>query len=38
VVIPEKETDPETVAHQLRSAYERGKPHAIVVVAEGAKL
>src|SRR5574341_2286279 len=37
VVIPEKETDPTTVAAELRAAYERGKPHALVVVAEGAK-
>jgi 6-phosphofructokinase 1 len=37
VVIPEFETDPETVAAELRAAYERGKPHALVVVAEGVK-
>jgi 6-phosphofructokinase 1 len=37
IVLPEVETDPETVASELRAAYERGKPHAIVVVAEGAK-
>ena len=37
VVIPEVEVDPEAVARELESAYERGKPHAIVVVAEGAK-
>lgn len=37
VVIPEVETAPETVAREIRGAYERGKPHAIVVVAEGAK-
>ena len=37
VVIPEVETDPETVALQLRDAYARGKSHAIVVVAEGAR-
>ncbi len=37
VVIPEFETDPDTVAAELRGAYERGKPHALVVVAEGAK-
>lgn len=36
IVIPEVPVDPETVAHDLRSAYERGKKHAIVVVAEGA--
>jgi 6-phosphofructokinase 1 len=37
VVIPEIEADPEAVARELRSAYERGKAHALVVVAEGSK-
>lgn len=37
VVIPEVETGPEAVARELRSAYERGKAHAIAVVAEGAR-
>ncbi|HEY8459543.1 MAG TPA: ATP-dependent 6-phosphofructokinase, partial [Blastocatellia bacterium] len=37
IVIPEVETDPELIAAELRSAYDRGKAHAIVVVAEGAK-
>jgi len=37
VVIPEVETDPEALAAELRAAYERGKPHALVVVAEGAR-
>jgi 6-phosphofructokinase 1 len=37
VVIPEQETQPEEVAQEIWRAYERGKPHAIVVVAEGAK-
>jgi 6-phosphofructokinase 1 len=37
VVVPEIETDPEKIATTLVSAYERGKSHAIVVVAEGAK-
>jgi 6-phosphofructokinase 1 len=36
IVLPEIETDPETVAEEIRLAYERGKAHAIVVVAEGA--
>ena len=36
VIIPEVETDPDAVAAELRAAYERGKSHAIVVVAEGA--
>lgn len=37
VVIPEVESDPESVAAEMRSAYQRGKPHALVVVAEGSK-
>jgi 6-phosphofructokinase 1 len=37
VVLPEFEIDPETLAAELHAAYLRGKPHAIVVVAEGAK-
>ena len=37
IVIPEVETDPEAVARELRGAYERGKAHALVVVAEGAR-
>jgi 6-phosphofructokinase 1 len=36
VILPEFETDPEFVAAELRAGYERGKPHALVVVAEGA--
>jgi 6-phosphofructokinase 1 len=37
IAIPEVETDPEEIASEVLSAYERGKSHAIVVVAEGAK-
>ena len=37
VVIPEREIPPEQVARELRAAYDRGKTHALVVVAEGAK-
>jgi len=37
IVIPEVETAPDVVAAELRGAYERGKPHALVVVAEGAR-
>lgn len=37
IAIPEIETDPEQIAEDIRLAYERKKPHAIVVVAEGAK-
>ena len=36
VVIPEMETDPETVVDRLRADYGKGKAHALVVVAEGA--
>jgi len=36
ILIPEAQTDPRAVARELRSAYDRGKPHALVVVAEGA--
>lgn len=36
-IIPEMELDPEALAGELRGAYQRGKPHALVVVAEGAK-
>ncbi|HHY87931.1 MAG TPA: 6-phosphofructokinase [Chloroflexi bacterium] len=36
-VIPEMEIPPEEVAETLQQAYQRGKAHAIVVVAEGAK-
>jgi 6-phosphofructokinase 1 len=37
VVIPEIEVPPEKVAQDLRLAYERGKLHALAVVAEGAR-
>jgi 6-phosphofructokinase 1 len=37
IVIPEAESHPATVACELREAYLRGKSHAIVVVAEGAR-
>ena len=37
IVVPECEVPPPEVAERLRSAYERGKTHALVVVAEGAK-
>lgn len=36
VVLPEVPADPEQIAEEIRRAYERGKAHAIVVVAEGA--
>ena len=37
ICIPEVETDPEALAVELRDSYRRGKSHAMVVVAEGAK-
>jgi 6-phosphofructokinase 1 len=37
VVVPEAEIEPEAVADELEGAYRRGKAHALVVVAEGAK-
>ncbi len=37
IVLPEVEVEPEQIAHSIQAAYERGKPHAIVVVAEGAR-
>lgn len=37
VVLPEIDVDPERIAEVLTSAYEKGKEHAIIVVAEGAK-
>lgn len=37
VVIPEVETDVEALAAELRDSYRRGKSHAMIVVAEGAK-
>jgi 6-phosphofructokinase 1 len=37
VVLPEVEVVPEQLAQRIQEAYERAKPHVIVVVAEGAK-
>jgi 6-phosphofructokinase 1 len=37
IAIPECEVEPHDVAERLRAAYQRGKTHALVVVAEGAK-
>jgi 6-phosphofructokinase 1 len=37
ILLPEIEADPEEVAEKLRLAYEHGKDHAMIVVAEGAK-
>ena len=38
ICVPEIEADPEAVAGEIRGAYERGKPHALVVVAEGSQV
>jgi len=38
IAIPENEVPVEEVARRLRAAHDRGKTHAMVVVAEGAKL
>ncbi len=37
IAIPEIETDPEAIADELQSAYQRGKANGLVVVAEGAR-
>jgi 6-phosphofructokinase 1 len=37
VLLPEVDTEPEALAKELHASYLRGKPHALVVVAEGAK-
>jgi len=37
IVIPELEIDAEDVVNAIRTAYERGKAHALIIVAEGAK-
>jgi len=37
VLLPEVSVQPEVLAKELHEAYLRGKPHALVVVAEGAK-
>jgi 6-phosphofructokinase 1 len=37
VAVPEAECDPEKLALEIRNAWDRGKPHALIVVAEGAK-
>lgn len=36
IVLPEFEVDPEDIAQELLSAWQRGKAHALIVVAEGA--
>lgn len=38
IVLPELDMAPASVAHELAAAYDRGKSHAIAVIAEGAKF
>jgi 6-phosphofructokinase 1 len=37
VAVPEVPFEPEAIARELRAAYERGKSHAISIVAEGSQ-
>jgi 6-phosphofructokinase 1 len=37
IVIPEREIEPEAVAQIVQETYDRGKVHALIVVAEGAR-
>jgi len=37
IAIPENDVEPQAVADRLRAAYQRGKTHALVVVAEGSR-
>jgi 6-phosphofructokinase 1 len=37
VVLPEVDISPDDVAARIASAYERGKHHAVIIVAEGAR-
>jgi 6-phosphofructokinase 1 len=37
IALPEQEISPADVAERLRAAYQRGKTHALAVIAEGAK-
>jgi len=37
IMIPESEESPEHIAAAIQDAYQRGKSHAIVVIAEGAR-
>lgn len=37
VVIPEAEIEPEAIARDIQGAHDRGKAHALVIVAEGAR-
>jgi len=37
ILIPERDEHPDEIADELHAAYDRGKQHALVVVAEGAR-
>lgn len=37
IIVPEVETNPEEVVQEVKIAYQRGKSHALIVVAEGAR-
>jgi len=37
IVLPEEPSDPEALAEEIRSSHARGKRHALIVVAEGAR-
>ncbi len=37
IAVPESDISPEEVSERLRAAHQRGKTHAIVVIAEGAR-
>ncbi|MEO8203959.1 MAG: ATP-dependent 6-phosphofructokinase [Betaproteobacteria bacterium] len=37
IAVPEREITPDEAAARLRAAYQRGKTHALIVVAEGAQ-
>src|SRR3954464_12591371 len=37
IALPESELSPDEVAERLRAAYQRGKTHALAVIAEGAQ-
>lgn len=37
ITLPERKTDPEEIAEDLRLAYSHGKNHALIVAAEGAE-
>lgn len=38
VLMPERNIDPEQLAEKIAAAYDRGKPHALIIVAEGASM